>query len=191
MVVHGPSQNGCAPTRHTTINQTRISSWIRALPYSLYVTPLPCGLPWVLAMRAKSKRPKGHDDTLPPLNRTLNTLALARETTGMKSAKEVFTSDASILLFTVIRVVSFHCTLVDCRQGSRWHGGLGNQRSGLCRTGASLCLCLSSPWHGDEKARGGSVQPTHPHGGYNLWSSTRPFRTSETRTLELSAFETW
>lgn len=66
----------------------------------LEFTPRSFHGPCLSTMESKFKVPKGHDGALLSLNAAIDTLDLARDTTGTKSAKNTFVS-ASVLLTTI------------------------------------------------------------------------------------------
>ena len=105
-------------------------------------------------METKSQRLKRRDDGPASLDAAISALDLSRGISNVTPVGNIFSS-ASHLLKT-IKVRLFLPTFVNS-----WlmYAGLGDQRSGLCGTGASLRRYMSSTRSGD-----GTAQQNRPGG---------------------------
>ena len=85
-------------------------------------------------MATEPQRPSGQDGALSSLNAAIDALNLAKSVSSITPAKAAF--DSTGVLLSAIRVGFLLPALVGCRL---IYTGLDDQRSGLRRTGASLC----------------------------------------------------
>lgn len=103
-------------------------------------------------MEANNQRLKRRDDALSSLNAVIGAAELARDTTNVTPARDVFDS-ASVLLNTIkvsFFLTQFSPSLVDCWLIYWLCLGLGDQRSGICGAGAHLRQYLPGSSPGDE-----------------------------------------
>jgi len=84
--------------------------------------------------RPKSQRPRGRDDVL-SLDTAIGALDRAQKAVSIAPVKTAFGSASNLLTLVRVSFPQLQSTLVGC-----WlmHTGLGDQESGLCRTGADL-----------------------------------------------------
>ena len=107
-------------------------------------------LPRVPTMATKSQRPKGRDGVLSSLNKAIDALDLAKETTGMVLAKTTFGSASNLL--TTIRV-SF-LLVYACRLLANPYRTLWPTRRAMSNWGLSALASakpLTGGWTGDER----------------------------------------